>query len=58
MAKTFLETGEDRSLVAGLNKDHPAGRQTGLRERGREQVLPRDAPQDAPPHPGDDAGGP
>ncbi len=44
MAKPFLKAGENGGLVAGLDKDHPAGRQTGLGERGREEILARDAP--------------
>lgn len=58
MPKALLETGHDRGLVAGLDKDHPTGRQTGLGERWREQILPRDAPQDTPARPGGDSGGP
>ena len=58
MAKTFLETGEERSLVAGFDKDHPAGRQTGLGQGWSKEVLSRDAPQNPPACPGSDAGGP
>ncbi len=56
--KPFLETGEDSRLVASLDIDHPAGWQTGLGERGREEVLARDTPQDPAARPGGDAGGP
>lgn len=58
MAKAFLETGENSRLVAGLDIDHPPGRQPGLGKRGREKILPRDTPQDASPRSGSDAGGP
>ena len=58
MAKSLLETGENGGLVAGLDIDHPSGWQAGLGQGGREEVLPRDTPQDAPLRSGSDAGGP
>ncbi len=58
MPKPFLETGEDGRLVASLDIDHPAGGQPGLSERGREEILARDAPQDPTARSGGNAGGP
>lgn len=58
MPKTFLKAGEDRRLVAGLDIDDAAGRQPGLGERGRKEILARNAPQHAPAGPGGDAGRP
>ena len=45
MAQSFLEAGEHRLLVAGLDVDHPGRRQAGLGKRGREQILAGDAPE-------------
>ena len=45
MPQPFLETGQHRLLVAGLDIDHAVGREAGLGERRREEVLPGDAPQ-------------
>ena len=58
MTKPFLEAGEDSRLVPGLDIDHPARGQPGLGERGREEILARDAPQDPAARPGSSAGGP
>ncbi len=53
----LLETGEYGLVVAGLDIDDAVRRQTGLRQRRREQIWPRHAPQHLSPHPGSDAGG-
>ena len=45
MTQTFLHTGENRLVVAGLNMDHAVRKETSLFKAGREEVLLRDAPQ-------------
>lgn len=45
MSQTFLETGEQRFLVAGLDMDHPVGLETGLRYRRGEKIGTRDDPE-------------
>ena len=44
VAQAFLETDEDRLLVARLNIDHAIGNKSGLREGRGEQVRAHDAP--------------
>lgn len=58
MTKTFLETGENGRLVTGLDIDYPSGSQAGLGERGCEEILARDAPQDPAACSGGNAGRP
>ena len=55
--KPFLETGEHGLLIAGLDIDDAVGQETGLGEGGREEILPRDAPQHLAPCARGDAGG-
>jgi len=45
VAQAFLETRQDGFVVAGLDIDHPARRETDLRQRRRKEVLMGDAPQ-------------
>ena len=45
VAQPFLHTGQHRSVVPGLDEDHPAGQQAGLFKSRREQILPRHAPK-------------
>ncbi len=54
MAKAFLETGEEGSLVPGLDIDHPVRPQTGLTQGGGEEVGAGHAPQYLTGSPGDD----
>jgi hypothetical protein len=42
--QAFLETDEDRLLVARLDIDHAIGNEPGLREGRGEQVRAHDAP--------------
>lgn len=58
MTKTFLETGKNGGFIAGLDIDYPARRQASLGERGREEILARDAPENPAAHSGGDAGRP
>ena len=51
MPQSFLETGQHRLLIGRLDIDHPVGRQPGLSERRREEVLAGDAPQHLAPCP-------
>jgi hypothetical protein len=53
----FLETGQHRFLVAGVDVDDPVRGETDPRKRRREQILPGDAPQDCALGPRRDAGG-
>lgn len=46
MAQTFLDAGQDSSVVPGFEIDHPVRRQARLREGWREQVRLSDAPED------------
>ena len=57
MTEPFLETGEDRLLVRGLDIDDPVGRQAGLGQGGGEQILAGDAPEDLAAGPGRETGG-
>ena len=57
MPQPFLEAGEHRLLVAGLDVDDPVRSKPGLGDGRREQVLPGDAPQHLALGPGGDAGG-
>lgn len=45
MAEPFLETGEQGFFVTGLDIDDTVGMKPGLRQRRREEILPRDAPE-------------
>jgi len=45
MPQPFLHAGQNGLVVAGLDIDCAGRRQSGLRQRRREQVWPRDAPQ-------------
>lgn len=45
MAQAFLHAGEHGLVVACFDIDHAVRRETGLGERGREEVGPRDAPE-------------
>ena len=49
MAKAFLHTGEHGLVVAGLDIDHSVRDEPRLGDRRREQVGPRDAPEDLAP---------
>lgn len=57
MPQTFLEARQRRFLVACFDIDHTIGLQTGLRQRRREQVRPRQAPKDFPLGTRGDSGG-
>jgi hypothetical protein len=56
VAQTLLKAGEHRLVVAGFEIDDAIGFQARLGERRREQVGPRDAPQDFAARPGRNAG--
>lgn len=43
--QTFLHAGESRLVIAGLDMDDAIGRQAGLFQARREQILLRDAPE-------------
>src|SRR5580704_12803195 len=43
--QAFLETDEDRRLIARLDIDHAIGHEPGLREGRGEQILPGDTPE-------------
>ncbi len=45
MPQPFLHAGEDSLVVSGLDEDHPAGRQSGLLQPRREEILERHAPE-------------
>jgi len=47
MPQTLFKAGQNRRLVAGFDKNDPAGGEAGLRQSRREEVLPRDTPEDA-----------
>ncbi len=58
MPQAFLETDEDRFLIARLDIDHAVWHEPGLREGRGDQILPCDAPEHlarvrAAPTPGD-----
>ena len=57
MPQPFLEAGKQGFLVAALDIDDAARRETGLGERRREQVGPRHAPQHLAAAARRDAGG-
>ncbi len=57
MTDAFLETGEHRFLITGVDIDDAVGGETDLGQRRREQVLPGDAPKDLALGPSRDAGG-
>ena len=48
MAQPLLHTGQHRRIIAGLDMDHPARRQTGLLQPRREQIGLRHAPEHLP----------
>jgi hypothetical protein len=56
-APSPFKAGEDGFLVTRLDADHAAGRQTGLRQGRREEVLAGHAPQDLSACPRGDAAG-
>src|SRR6202451_305370 len=45
MPQPFLETGEQRRLIARLHIDDAVGQETGLGDGGRKEILPGDTPQ-------------
>ena len=45
MPQSLLEAREHRWLVTRFQVDDTVGEETGLREGGREEILPRDTPQ-------------
>ena len=49
MPQSLLEAGEHRWLVTRFQVEDAIGQETGLRDGGREEILPRDAPQDLTP---------
>lgn len=53
----FLEAGEHRGLVAGLDMDDTAGQQPRLGQRWGEEILPGDAPEHLAPGACCNAGG-
>lgn len=57
MAQTFLHARHHCLLVADFGEDHPVGMKPGLRQRGREQIAPRHAPQHLSGRAGGDPGG-
>ena len=57
MAQSFFKAGEDGFLVTCFDLDDAVGRQTGLREGRRKEVLAGHAPQDLSACPRGDAAG-
>lgn len=55
MAKPFLHAGQHRSVIPGLDMDHPVGPQTCLRDSRGEEIAARQAPQHLSPRPRRDA---
>jgi hypothetical protein len=49
MPQAFLETDEDRRLIARLDIDHAIGHEPGLREGRGEQILPGETPEQLAP---------
>src|ERR1700683_2326856 len=45
MPQPFLETGEQRLLIARLHIDDAVGQETGLGDGGRKEILPGHTPQ-------------
>lgn len=45
MAQSFLAAGEERGFIACFDDDDPVGIEPGLRQRRREEIGARDAPQ-------------
>lgn len=60
MTQAFLHAGQDRSVVPGLDMDHPIRREARLFEAGREEIRLRNTPEHLTLHarrdPGDKAG--
>jgi hypothetical protein len=56
MSNSFLETGQHRLLVAGVDKDDTVRTETDLGQGRREEVLPGDAPEHLAFRSGGDAG--
>ena len=57
MSQSFLETGQHRFLIRRLDIDHPVGRQPGLSEGRREEILAGDAPKHLAARPGGNSRG-
>jgi hypothetical protein len=57
MAQTFLEAGEQRALVTGLDIDHPGRAKPGLGQRWGEEILAGDALEYLTMRPRRNAGG-
>ncbi len=55
--QAFLETGQQRLVVAGFDIDDPIGKQSGLRQSGSKEILSRHAPQHLAFGAGCDSGG-
>ena len=49
MPDAFLEACQHRLLIAGVHVDDAVGGEADLGQRGREQVLPSDAPKNLAP---------
>jgi hypothetical protein len=45
MPQPFLETGQQRRLIASLHIDDAVGQETGLGDGGRKEILPGETPQ-------------
>lgn len=56
MAQPFLETGEQRRLIAGLDMDYPIGRQPRLRDRRGKEIGTCHDPEHLTFGPGGDPG--
>ena len=54
MPQTFLETDEDRLLIARFDIDHAIGHESGLRESRGKKIRARKAPQNLSPRAGRD----
>jgi hypothetical protein len=57
MSQSLLDAREDRRLVVAVHVDDAIGQKPGLGERGREEILTRNAPQDLAPRARGDARG-
>ena len=57
MTQSFLETGQHGLLIGRLDIDHPVGRQPGLSEGRREEILAGDAPKHLAARPGGNSRG-
>lgn len=56
VTKAFLETGQNGFFRTTFGVDHAVRMKAGLRQRGREEIAPADAPKNLPVCPGQNTG--